>query len=60
MPLLWRERVIGWANLRVDKGVLVPDLGYVGAAPKEPSFHAALEEELHSIGVFLGLASGAI
>jgi uncharacterized protein len=59
LPLLWRDQVIGWANLRVEKGVLVPDLGYVGAAPKEPSFHVALEKELHSMGVFLGLASGA-
>jgi hypothetical protein len=47
LPLLWREAVIGWANLALDQGRLVPQLGYVsGKAPREPAFRAALDDEL--------------
>ena len=55
MPLLWRDQVIGWANLSAKSGVLTPDVGFVHAAPKDKAFAVALDEELHRMSVFLGL-----
>ena len=55
MPLLWRDQVIGWANLRVQQGVLTPELGFVNTAPQDKSFVAALEDEWHRLSVFLKL-----
>lgn len=57
LPLLWRDQVIGWANLSVQGGVLTPALGYVGAAPREAAFGMALDEELQRMSVFLGLGA---
>ena len=55
LPLLWRDTVIGWANLSVNDGVLVPDVGYVnGRAPGDAGFAASLEAELGRVSVFLG------
>ena len=35
MPLLWRDRVIGWANLSIKNGALDYDLGFaVGSLPE--------------------------
>ncbi len=56
LPLLWRDRVIGWGNLSVAEGVLRPQLHYVdGHAPQEVAFDQALEAELVRMRVFLGL-----
>lgn len=56
LPLLWREQVIGWANLAVVAGRLQPDLGYVsGRAPGDAAYRAALDDELQSMCNFLGL-----
>jgi uncharacterized protein YcaQ len=55
MPLLWGERVIGWGNLRVDGGRLLPEFGYVGARPRARVFAAALDEELQRVRAFLGV-----
>ncbi len=56
LPMLWREQVIGWANLSVKEAVLVSDLGFVASPPKEKAFARALEQELHRMSVFLGLS----
>jgi uncharacterized protein YcaQ len=57
LPLLWRDAVVGWGNLSVVSGRLVPSLGYTrGRAPKEPEFRRALDEELARMEAFLGLA----
>jgi uncharacterized protein YcaQ len=54
LPLLWRERVLGWANLRLSEGRLWHELGFVtGQAPRERGFRAALEAELERMRVFL-------
>lgn len=54
MPMLWRERVIGWANLSVKNGALEADLGYVDSSPpRERIFKRELENELDRIRVFL-------
>ena len=56
LPLLWRERVIGWGNLSVVAGVLQAQLQYVeGEAPHEVAFHEELEAELARMRVFLAL-----
>ncbi|OYV01179.1 MAG: hypothetical protein CFE45_05970 [Burkholderiales bacterium PBB5] len=56
LPLLWRDQVIGWANLSVAGGQLQPDLGYVsGRPPREAGYGAALDAELQRMTTFLGL-----
>jgi uncharacterized protein YcaQ len=54
LPLLWRDRVIGWANLAVKNGNLTSGLGYVtGMPPRDPVFRHELEAELERMRVFL-------
>lgn len=56
LPLLWQGRVIGWGNLAVKNGALVPALGYVaGTPPDDPSFKRELEAEVERMRAFLGL-----
>jgi uncharacterized protein YcaQ len=55
MPLLWRDRVVGWANLAVKNGALECDIGYVGSQPTEKAYGRELERELDRIRSFLGL-----
>lgn len=54
LPLLWRDAVIGWANLAVQGGRLSHEVGYVsGRAPRESKFKGALEAELDGMRRFL-------
>jgi hypothetical protein len=46
LPLLWRDDVIGWANLRLVEGRLDVDLGYVDGAPGSKLYARALEAEV--------------
>lgn len=56
LPLLWRDRVIGWSNLSVKNGELKGEFGYVGSyPPPEREFKRELEIELDRIRAFLGL-----
>lgn len=55
LPLLWRDAVIGWANLKVVNGRLQHDLGFVEQRPREAAFTAALQDELARFAQFLGL-----
>jgi uncharacterized protein len=56
LPLLWRERVIGWGNLKVSAGRLVGSFGYIsGRAPRDLEFHRALEAELERMRTFLAI-----
>lgn len=56
MPMLWRDRVIGWANLSVKNCELNSDFGYVaGHPPGERAFKRELAAELDRMRVFLGL-----
>jgi uncharacterized protein YcaQ len=57
LPLLWRDRVIGWGNLAVREGELRPQIGYVGSPPRNRAFRRELEAELDRMRTFLGLAS---
>ena len=57
LPLLWRDEVIGWANVAVANEALVVDLGYVaGHPPRERAFKPALAAELMSMRAFLGVS----
>src|SRR6266576_2027661 len=58
MPLLWRDRVVGWANLSVEKGSLKSEFGYVESrAPYDRSFKRELEAELDRMRSFLSIGS---
>jgi uncharacterized protein len=58
MPLLWRDRVVGWANLSVEKGTLKSEFGYVESrAPCDRSFKRELQAELDRIRSFLAIGS---
>ncbi len=61
LPLLWRDRVLGWANASVTpRGELALSLGYVdGRAPQDAGFKQALDDEVESFRRFLGLGGGA-
>ena len=55
LPLLWRDDVIGWANLKLDDGRLHSDIGFVNKRPRERAFNVALEDELSAMAQFLGV-----
>jgi uncharacterized protein len=58
LPLMWRDAVIGWGNLSVVGGKLLPSLGFIkGRAPREPAFRRELDAELARMEAFLGLVS---
>jgi uncharacterized protein YcaQ len=54
LPMLWRDRVIGWANARVVGGRLDVQLGYVAASgPRERAFARELDAEVERMRSFL-------
>ena len=55
LPLLWHDRVIGWANVAVTDGVLRASFGYAGSEPQDPVFRAGLKAELARLNRFLSL-----
>lgn len=58
LPVLWRDRVVGWANVSMRAGRPSVETGYAsGRAPRDRSYSRALDAELGRLGVFLG--SGA-
>jgi uncharacterized protein len=60
LPLLWRDRVVGWGNLSVIEGALRSTFGYIDPnAPRDTAFQAGLERELARINLFLRLDSAA-
>ncbi len=56
LPMLWRDRVIGWANMSVKDGTLDHNLGYITSTPpRERVFKRELETELQRVREFLHL-----
>ncbi|HEY2798274.1 MAG TPA: crosslink repair DNA glycosylase YcaQ family protein [Thermoanaerobaculia bacterium] len=55
MPMLWGERMLGWANLKVADGRLRHELGFAGERPRGRAFQRALDEALQRMQEFLGL-----
>ncbi len=59
LPMLWRGRMIGWANAVVADGSLRVEPGFVrGTRPRDAAFTHAFREEVDRLAVFLGLAGG--
>ena len=56
LPLLWRDRVIGWGNVSVRDGKFRAEFGYIGShPPRERLFRRALDDELHRLQAFLAI-----
>jgi uncharacterized protein len=53
LPLLWADRVIGWANVARSADGLEVELGFVGARPAGSAFRRELEAEIERMRVFL-------
>jgi uncharacterized protein len=54
LPMLWRDRVVGWANVSCRDGVLRHDVGYANGRPADTGFAAELDAELDRLRDFLG------
>ena len=56
LPLLWGDRIIGWANVSVVDGRLKAEAGYVDSRPpRDAAFRAALRDETERMADFLGV-----
>ncbi len=54
LPMLWRDRVIGWANLSMNQEGLQTNLGYIAQnPPRTRVFQNELEAELNRMQTFL-------
>jgi hypothetical protein len=51
--MLWRDHVIGWANITIQNGQLQANVGYVGSAPRARAFKRELEAEMERMRAFL-------
>jgi hypothetical protein len=53
---LWRDKIIGWANLSVKDGELNAEFGYIQSkAPADAVYKRELAAELDRMRIFLGL-----
>jgi uncharacterized protein YcaQ len=59
LPLLWRDRVIGWANVRRNADGLQVETRFAAAAPRGRPFARALDAELERLAAFLAVPAGA-
>jgi uncharacterized protein len=53
MPLLWVDRVVGWANASVVGSKLNIELGFVDKRPKDREFRQQLDAEVERLAAFL-------
>jgi uncharacterized protein YcaQ len=54
LPLLWRDRVIGWGNVSMKGGTLSAEFGYVASRrPRDRAFKRELEAEVERMRAFL-------
>jgi len=57
LPLLWRDQVVGWANIATVEGAIQSNVRYVaGGPPRERAFKPALDDELSRLATSLGLS----
>jgi uncharacterized protein YcaQ len=54
LPLLWRDRVVGWSNVLANGGTVRAEFGYVNGRPRDRAFRRELDAELQRMRVFLG------
>ena len=60
LPLLWREKMVGWGNLSVSNNRLCAEIGFAARnAQREAGFKPALHAELAAMARFLGLDEDA-
>ena len=56
LPMLWRDRVIGWGNFVASDGALRADIGYASSSvPRERRFKREVDAELERMQAFLRL-----
>jgi uncharacterized protein YcaQ len=56
LPLLWRDRIVGWSNVSSRGGELDVVPGYVQSRrPRDRGFSAALDDEVERMRSFLNL-----
>jgi uncharacterized protein len=56
LPLLWRDRVVGWGNVAMKDGTLQGGFGYIAShPPRDRTFRRALDEEMTRLRDFLGI-----
>jgi uncharacterized protein len=61
LPMLWRDRVVGWGTVAVKPQRLDAQFGYVGGRPpRERAFRVALDEELSRIREFCAATESRI
>lgn len=54
LPMLWRDRVIGWANVSQSGGAMHVDTGFTsGKTPRDRAFTQAFEAEIEAMRAFL-------
>ncbi len=52
LPLLWRDRVVGWCNVATNGQSLECRLGFVGSRPRD-AFDRPLDDEIGRLAIFL-------
>ena len=55
LPLLWREKVLGWANVAVRDGRMQVEVGFFGPRFTDAAFVNAVDDELQRMSTFLRL-----
>jgi uncharacterized protein YcaQ len=55
MPMLWRDRIVGWANVSLAEGELKAKIGFIEAEPGGKAFRRELNAELDRMRAFLRL-----
>lgn len=53
MPMLWRDRFVGWANATMKEEKLDVTIGYAAKRPRAPEFRRELDAELARLDSFL-------
>ncbi|MDM0013736.1 crosslink repair DNA glycosylase YcaQ family protein [Variovorax sp. J22P168] len=53
LPMLWHDRVVGWANVTAPDGRLRPGFGFAERKPAGAAFRTALDDELQRLTQFL-------
>ena len=59
MPLLWCDRVIGWANAGIAGNKVTVEVGFVGKRPADREFKQELEAEIARLQTFLDCEGGS-
>lgn len=55
LPVLWRDQVIGWANVSVAGRALDTSVGFVSRPPRDRRFRESMDAERSRLSTFLDL-----